>query len=87
MTTEQILIKWITNKANSKESWFYSYNLEDELPLYGRLAHQKIHSASTYSRAFRKLRANNKLKAMGYMLEEIVNPNKKVKGWKIVKDM
>ena len=87
MTTEQILIKWLISKANSSDPWFYSFDLEDELPLYGRLAHQKIHTASTYSRTFRKFRENNRIQTLGYKLEEINNQKAKVKGWKIVKDM
>lgn len=86
MTAEKIIIKWIVSRANGSDPWFFSYNLESEVPLYGKLAHQKIHTASTYSRAFRKLRESNKLKAMGYKLEEI-KKDTKAKGWKIIKDM
>tara|TARA_R100000742_G_C4276602_1_gene97797 strand:- start:869 stop:1138 length:270 start_codon:yes stop_codon:yes gene_type:complete len=86
MTAEKIVIKWLTSRANSSEPWFYSYNLEAEVPTYGRLAHQKVHTASTYARAFRKLRENNTLERYAYKLIEITeNKNKKVKGWKIEK--
>jgi hypothetical protein len=55
--------------------------------MYGRLAHQKIHTASTYSRAFRKLRESNTLSRYGLKLEEIKHKdNGAVKGWKIIKD-
>lgn len=86
MSVSSILVSWIKSRANGSDPWFFSYNLESEVPLYGKLAHQKIHTASTYSRAFRKLRESNKLKAMGYKLEEI-KKDTKAKGWKIIKDM
>jgi hypothetical protein len=87
MTTSDILVKWLISVANSQENWFYSYDLESRVPTYGRLTHQKVHTASTYSRAFRKLRESNTLKRYGYKLEEIKhNKNDKVKGWKIEKN-
>jgi hypothetical protein len=86
MTTEKILIAWLLSIYKSSDPWFHSYDLEAQVPIYGRLAHQKEHTASTYSRAFRKLRESNKLAAKGYKLEDIVNKNTKAKGWKIVKD-
>ena len=86
MTAEKILVKWISSRQKSSTPWFYSFDLESEVPTYGRLAHQKVHTASTYSRAFRKIRESNKLEAMGYRLEEIKS-GKKAKGWKIIKNM
>ena len=86
MSVSSILVNWMKSRANGSDPWFYSYTLETEVPMYGKLAHQKLHSASTYSRGFRKLREGNKLNAMGYKLEEITKDTK-AKGWKIVKDM
>ena len=86
MSAQKIIIKWLDNRAKSSSPWFFSYNFEEELPAYGRLAHQKTHTASTYSRAFRKIRENNSLWKYGYKLTEITeHKNKKVKGWKIEK--
>jgi len=86
MTAEKIIIKWLFSRASGSDPWFYSYNFESEVPMYGKLAHQKVHTASTYSRAFRKLRESNTLKRYGYQLIEITeNKNKRVKGWKIEK--
>jgi hypothetical protein len=88
MTTESILVKWLISTANTSEPWFYSFDLEQRLPTYGRLAWQKVHTASTYSRSFRKLRESDTLKVYGIKLEEIKHKdNDKVKGWKIVKDL
>ena len=50
MTAEKILVKWISSRQKSSTPWFYSFDLESEVPTYGRLAHQKVHTASTYSR-------------------------------------
>tara|TARA_Y100000768_G_scaffold142371_1_gene106064 strand:- start:9048 stop:9299 length:252 start_codon:yes stop_codon:yes gene_type:complete len=82
MTAEEIVIAWIKSIKN-KNDVFYSYDLEGALPLYGRLAHQKLHTASTYARAFRKIRESNTLKAHGITLEEVEHTSGKVKGWKI----
>ena len=87
MTSEKIVIKWLASRANSSDPWFYSYNLESEVPLYGNLAHQKVHTASTYARAFRKIRQEKTLERYGYRLEEIKHKdNKGTKGWKVIKD-
>jgi hypothetical protein len=87
MTAEKIVIKWLIGEANSSDPWFYTYDFETRVPMYGRLAHGKTHTASTYSRVFRKIRENNVLKKYGLILEEVKhNNNEKVKGWKVVKD-
>tara|TARA_Y100000768_G_scaffold28469_1_gene19039 strand:+ start:4081 stop:4332 length:252 start_codon:yes stop_codon:yes gene_type:complete len=82
MTAEEIVIAWIKS-IKSKSDIFYSYDLEGALPLYGRLAHQKQHTASTYARAFRKIRESNTLRKHGIKLEEVEHKSGKVKGWKI----
>ena len=83
MTAEDIVIAWIKS-IKSKNDVFYSYDLEGALPLYGRLAHQKQHTASTYARAFRKIRESNTLRKHGIKLEEVEHKSGKVKGWKII---
>tara|TARA_R100001510_G_scaffold18041_4_gene15435 strand:+ start:7127 stop:7378 length:252 start_codon:yes stop_codon:yes gene_type:complete len=82
MTAEEIVIAWIKS-IKGKNDIFYSYDLEGALPLYGRLAHQKLHTASTYARAFRKIRESNTLRKHGIKLEEVEHKSGKVKGWKI----
>lgn len=87
MTAQSIIVKWLLGEARSANPYFYSYEMEEKLPVYGRLAHQKVHTASTYSRAFRKLRESNILDNYGIKLEEITHKdNKGIKGWRIVKD-
>lgn len=83
MTVKDIIVQWLKTRNNSV---FYSYDLESAIPIYGRLAHQKVHTASTYSRGFRKLRESNTLRKHGIKLIEITHNESKVKGWKIVKD-
>ena len=85
MTTENIIVDWILRQQKTNEPWFFSFDLEEKLPIYGRIAHQKVHTASTYSRAFRKLRNSNKLFMKGLELIEIEHNKMKVKGWKIQK--
>jgi hypothetical protein len=85
MTASDIILRWIERRANGLENFFASYDLEAEVPVYGRLAHQKVHTPSTYSRAFRKIREENTLRRYGLELEEHVNKDTKVKGWKIKK--
>ena len=83
MTAEEIVIAWIKSIKGKRSDIFYSYDLEGALPLYGRLAHQKLHTASTYARAFRKIRESNTLRKHGIKLEEVEHKSWKVKGWKI----
>jgi hypothetical protein len=87
MTAKKIVLSWLTSRVNSSDPWFYSYNFEQELPIYGRAAHQKVHTPSTYSRAFRKIREENTLSRYGLELEEIKHNNNKAKGWKIKKTL
>jgi hypothetical protein len=87
MTAEKIIIKWLIGEAKSSDPWFYTYDFEQRVPMYGRLAHQKVHTASTYSRAFRKIRESNTLRRYGLTLEEITHKdNKGIKGWKVLLD-
>ena len=67
MTASDIVIAWIKSKKGNTDV-FWSYDLESSLPTYGRLAHQKIHTASTYARAFRKIRESNTLKVNGWKI-------------------
>jgi len=82
MTAEEIVIAWIKS-IMKKNNVFYSYDLEGSLPLYGRLTHQKMHTGSTYARAFRKIRESNTLRKHGIKIEEVEHKSGKVKGWKI----
>ena len=80
---EEIIINWIKSRIRSNDS-FYSYEFEEAIPVYGRLTSSKLHTASSYSRAFRKLRESEALSRHGIKLTEIQhNRNGKVKGWKI----
>jgi|TARA_R110002012_G_scaffold262889_2_gene445274 hypothetical protein len=85
VTVQDIIEHWI--KSKTIDSVFYSYDIESDLPIYGRLRHQKVHTASTYSRGFRVLRESNNLDLRGITLEEVRHngtANRKVKGWKVI---
>tara|TARA_R110002051_G_scaffold76781_1_gene140163 strand:+ start:2191 stop:2454 length:264 start_codon:yes stop_codon:yes gene_type:complete len=82
VTAKDVVINWIENRSKTSTPLFWSYEFEEKVVLYGRLAHQKSHTASTYSRAFRDIRSSDTLSKFGLALEEI-NGKGKVKGWKI----
>tara|TARA_R100000951_G_scaffold116515_3_gene128732 strand:+ start:3087 stop:3359 length:273 start_codon:yes stop_codon:yes gene_type:complete len=85
MTAKTVLLNWLQSTAQSSDPWFYSYDLEQQVPTYGRLKHNKVHTASTYARAFRTLRSENTdlLDALGLRLIEIKHNESRAKGWKI----
>tara|TARA_B100001123_G_C15176381_1_gene973498 strand:+ start:368 stop:628 length:261 start_codon:yes stop_codon:yes gene_type:complete len=85
MKAKEIILLWIENKYRSTNKYFFSFDFENEIANYGRLAHQKVHTPSTYSRAFRAIRSSNDLTKRGLELEEIEHTNKKSKGWRIKK--
>jgi hypothetical protein len=85
VTVDNIIEHWI--KSKPIDSVFYSYDIESDLPIYGRLRYQRVHTASTYSRVFRALREGNTLNTRGITLEEVGHSglsNRKVKGWKVI---
>lgn len=83
MTAKTIVINWLDSLDNGEV--FFSHNFESQVPYYGKVKYNKIHTASTYSRAFRKLREENLFtdELMGFALKEIKSAtNGKIKGWK-----
>ena len=85
MTAKTIVINWLDSLENGEV--FYSHNFESQVPYYGKVKYNKIHTASTYSRAFRKLREENIFtdELMGFALKEVKSAtNGKIKGWKKV---
>ena len=84
MTAKTILLNWVSEQADkSSNNEFYSYDIELNVPLYGKLKYGKIHTASTYSRLWRELRETPELfESLDIMLEEVKHmKQKKVKGW------
>ena len=86
ISAKDVVLLWIENRANVRGVMpaFWSYEFEEKIVIYGKLAHQKVHTASTYARAFRDIRSSNTLSKFGFALEEIKGKGK-VKGWKINK--
>lgn len=85
MTAKTIVINWLDSLENGEV--FFSHNFESQVPYYGKVKYNKIHTASTYSRAFRKLREENLFtdEVMGFALKEVKSAtNGKIKGWKKV---
>jgi len=87
MTAKTILLNWVSEQADkSSNNVFYSYDIELNVPLYGKLKYGKMHTASTYSRIWRQLRENPQLfEALDIMLKEVSHSKqKKVKGWSVI---
>ena len=85
MTAKTIVINWLDSLENGEV--FFSHNFESQVPYYCKVKYNKIHTASTYSRAFRKLREENLFtdEVMGFALKEVKSAtNGKIKGWKKV---
>ena len=83
MTAKTIVINWLDSLENGEV--FFTWNFERQVPHYGKIKYNKIHTASTYSRAFRKLREENIFtdELMGFALKEVKSAtNGKIKGWK-----
>lgn len=83
MKAKEIILNWIDNRFRNRNDIFYSFDFENEISNYGRLAHQKMYTPSTYSRAFRAIRSSSALSRRGYELETLIHKNGKSKGWKI----
>lgn len=83
MTAKKIVLNWIDNRFKSNPL-FYSFDFESTISTYGKLAHLKQHSPSTYSRAFRTIRSSDDLEKRGLKLDEIKS-EKVSKGWIIKK--
>ena len=83
MTAKTIVINWLDSLDMGEV--FFSHNFESQVPYYGKVKYNKIHTASTYSRAFRTIRSDNALlEACGIRLQEVKHNNERVKGWKKV---
>lgn len=85
MKAKEIIFLWLENRVRSKRDVFYSFDFESEISNYGRLAHQKMYTPSTYSRAFRDIRSSDFLARRGYNMETLKHESNKSKGWKIKK--
>jgi len=82
---KEIILNWIDNRFRNGTHVFYSFDFENEISNYGRLAHQKTYTPSTYSRAFRTIRSSDTLNRRGYELETLTHQNRKSKGWRITR--
>lgn len=85
MNAKEIVLFWIENQFKNRSRVFYSFDFENQITNYGRLAHQKTHTPSTYSRAFRTVRSSDALERRGFKLTTLTHTNRKSKGWKIEK--
>ena len=84
MKAKEIVLRWVENQFK-RNRVFYSFDFENEIVNYGRLAHQKVHTPSTYSRTFRDIRSSDVLSRRGIQLIPVKHGESKSKGWKIEK--
>jgi len=78
-SAKTIILHWLDSLENGEV--FYSYTLENQVPMYGKLKFNKVHTASTYSRVFRQLREDNLLETLGFKLTPVKHSEGNSKGW------
>ena len=83
-TCEEIILLWLKERIESGELTVASHELESELVNYGKLYYDKIHNPSTYSRAWRKIRQEEKYVKVDIDQIKEITDNKMETTWKIV---
>jgi hypothetical protein len=84
MKAKEIVLNWVQTQYK-RNRVFYSFDFENEIVNYGRLAHQKVHTPSTYSRTFRSIRSSDAFSRRGIKLIPVKHGESKSKGWKVEK--
>jgi len=79
VTIANIIINYLQTKMNSI---VFSYQMEKELPFYGLNFFKKMHTPSTYSRAWRQLRQSKKLPFKIQHMTKL-SSNKNIVAWGI----
>ena len=83
-TCEEIILLWLKERIESGELTVASHELESELVNYGKLYYDKIHNPSTYSRAWRKIRQEEKYVKVDIDQIKEVTDSKTETTWKII---
>ena len=83
-TCEEIILLWLKERIESGELTVASHELETELVRYGKLYHDKIHNPSTYSRAWRKIRQEEKFVKVDIDQIQEIKDSKTETTWKII---
>tara|TARA_A100001011_G_scaffold32629_1_gene31336 strand:+ start:295 stop:567 length:273 start_codon:yes stop_codon:yes gene_type:complete len=60
-TTKYIIKRWLRNRLDHGVSTVASHEIETKLVEYGKEYWGKLHTPSTYSRAWRSLKSSNEL--------------------------
>jgi hypothetical protein len=80
-TAKKILIKWLTKHVNQTIAY---HDLENNVPVYGKVIHSTQHSAGTYRREFAWLKKDEELLKKNKLdLEQLVEGSGRVNKWKI----
>ena len=72
-TTKFIIKKWLRQRLNNGQDQVASHEIETTLVEYGKEYWGKLHTPSTYSRAWRSLKESNELDDIDVNKVEIVN--------------
>ena len=83
-TCEEIILLWLKERIESGELTVATHEIEGQLVSYGKLYYDKIHTPSTYSRAWRKIRQEEKYVKVDIDQIKEVNNNQTETTWKII---
>ncbi len=82
-TLNHIIKEWLSNRLNNGIDTVASHEIETTLVKYGKEYWGKYHSPSTWSRAWRNIRAGNELNEIDVTKIEIVTTKSAETTWRI----
>tara|TARA_E500000318_G_C3457299_1_gene171210 strand:- start:280 stop:552 length:273 start_codon:yes stop_codon:yes gene_type:complete len=82
-TINHIIKEWISNRLDNGVDTIASHEVETTLVEYGKEYWGRLHSPSTWSRAWRQVRANNELDEIDVTSIEIVNTESAETTWRL----
>ena len=83
-TCEEIILLWLKERIESGELTVATHEIEGQLVSYGKLYYDKIHTPSTYSRAWRKIRQEEKYVKVDIDQIKEITDSKTETTWKII---
>lgn len=85
MKVNDIIFKYLEHvtKNGSKTVNVPSWQIEQDMMTYGYIHHGTQHTASTYSRAFRKFREQGLAKKKNFTIQDVTHTGVRYKTWRI----
>tara|TARA_R100001082_G_C4216872_1_gene97460 strand:+ start:236 stop:505 length:270 start_codon:yes stop_codon:yes gene_type:complete len=83
-TCEEIILLWLRNRIECGKFIVSSHQFETDVVRYGKLYYDKIHNPSTYSRAWRKIRQEEKYVKIDIDQIKEITDSKSETTWKII---